>query len=89
MGEHLSISVAGNVFAPALAEVSAMGFRVTPGPAVAGERTYRAESEDVTLTAPDPLQLLGLAVLAARRGTNATRPTDIEVDAMLRLDGAV
>jgi len=89
MSEQLNISVAGNVFAPALAELSAMGFRVSPGPVVAGERTFRAESSDIVVNAPDTLQLLGLAVLASRRGRNATRPTDSEVDAMLKLDGAV
>jgi hypothetical protein len=89
MAERLNISVAGNVFAPALAEVSAMGFRVTPTEASDGEHAYRAESSEITLIAPDTLQLLGLAVLASRRGRNATRPTDSEVDAMLRLDGAV
>jgi hypothetical protein len=89
MNERVTISVAGNVFAPALAELAALGFRVSPGPIVAGERTYRAESAFAVVTAPDTLQLLGLDVLASRRGINATRPTDSEVDALLRLDGAV
>ena len=89
MNERVTLSVAGNVFASALAELGAMGFRVSPGPTVAGERTYRAEGVAAVLTAPDTLQLLALAVLASRRGTNATRPSDSEVAALLALDGAV
>jgi hypothetical protein len=89
MNQQLTISVAGNVFAPALAELSAMGFRVSRGPTVEGERTFRAENAAAVVTAPDTLQLLGLAVLASRRGINATKPTDSEVAALLRLDGAV
>jgi hypothetical protein len=48
-----------------------------------------AENATAVVTAPDTLQLLGLAVLASRRGINATKSTDSEVDALLRLDGAV
>jgi|KBSMisStandDraft_5_1062788.scaffolds.fasta_scaffold350001_2 hypothetical protein len=89
MNEQVTFGVAGNVFAPALAELNAMGFRVSPGPTVAGERTYRAEGAAAVVTAPDTLQLLALAVLASRRGTNATRPSDAEIAALLALDGAV
>jgi len=89
VSEQLNITVAGNVFAPALAELGAMGFRVSLGPTVAGERNFRAECAGVVVTAPDTLQLLGLAVLASRRGRGATQPTDAELDAMLKLDGAV
>jgi hypothetical protein len=89
MNDHVTLTVAGNVFAPALAELNAMGFRVSPGPTVSGERTYRAEGASAVLTAPDTLQLLALAILASRRGNNATRPSDAEVAALMALDGAV
>jgi hypothetical protein len=72
MDEPMTFGVAGNVFAPALAELRAMGFRVSLGSKVAGACTYRAEGPAAVVTAPDTLQLLALAVLASRRGTNAT-----------------
>jgi len=65
-----------------------MGFVVSVGPVVEGERMLRAHGAGVVVTAPDTLQLLGLAVLAVRRWREATRPTDSEVDALLKLDGA-
>lgn len=74
MNEQVTLTVAGNVFAPALAELSEMGFHVSPGPTVEGERMYRAEGVVGVLIAPDTLQLLALAVLASRRGNDATRP---------------
>jgi hypothetical protein len=89
MKEQLVISAAGNVLAPALAELNAMGFRVSRDRTVADEATYRAESAGTVVTASDTLQLLGLAVLASRRGSNATRPTDAEIRALLRLGSAV
>jgi hypothetical protein len=89
MSEQVTIHAAANVLAPALAELSAMGFSVSLGPIVAGEQTYRAESATAVVTAADTLQLLGLAVLVSRRGKDASRPTDAEVAALLRLDGAV
>ncbi len=89
MNGQLSLSVAGNVFAPALAELQAMGFRVSLGPLTAGERTYRAESALAILTATDTLQLLGLATLAVRRGSSSTQATDAELEEFLSFDGAV
>lgn len=85
MSQLLTFSTAGNVLAPALAALNALGFRVS---VVAGERSYRAENEIAVVTASDTVQLLGLAVLALRRGVNSTRPTDSEVGALLRLEGA-
>ena len=40
------------------------------------------------LDASDPLELLGLAMLAERRGA-AWAPSDDEVDALLKLQGVV
>ena len=56
-----------------------------PGPS---EALLRAEKLSLVLDASDPLELLGLAILAERLGA-AWAPSDIEVDALLKLQGVV
>jgi hypothetical protein len=66
-----------------------MGFEIPHASKILGEACYRAEGANLVLTAADTLQLLGLAVLAERRGNNACQATDAEVEALLLLEGAV
>ncbi len=89
MTEKLSLHAAANTLAPALAELSALGFKVSRIATSEGDQFYRAENSEVVASASDTLQLLGLAVLAARRGKAASQPTDAEVAAVLRLENAV
>jgi hypothetical protein len=89
MTEKLQVHAAANALAPALAELQRMGFEVSHAPNILGEACYRAEGTNLVLTAADTLQLLGLAVLAQRRGNNACQATDAEVEALLLLEGAV
>ncbi|MFL6606029.1 MAG: hypothetical protein ACJ8R9_32530 [Steroidobacteraceae bacterium] len=89
MPQSLHIVAAGNTLAPALAELVSLGFSVSriavSGPS---EPFLRAEKLGLVLDASDPLELLGLAMLAERRGA-AWVPSDDEVDALLKLQGAV
>ena len=89
MPQPLHIVAAGNTLAPALAELVSLGFFVSrivvPGPS---EPFLRADKLDLVLDASDPLELLGLAILAERRGA-AWAPSDNEVDALLKLQGVV
>ena len=89
MAEKLELHAAANTLAPALAELSGLGFEVSRIPNGEGERFYRAENSEMVVSASDTLQLLGLVVLAARRGKAASQPTDAEIAAVLRLDDAV
>jgi hypothetical protein len=89
MPQPLHIVAAGNTLAPALAELVSLGFSVSrivvSGPS---EPFLRAEKLGLVLDASDPLELLGLATLAERRGA-AWVPSDDEVDALLKLQGVV
>ena len=78
-----TLVAAANTFAPALAELQGMGFRVMN----LGNGNYTAERSEVLLIAEDVLYLLALAVLNERRGDAACHPTDAEVAAVLALDG--
>jgi hypothetical protein len=89
VAEKLELHAAANTLAPALAELSGLGFEVSRISNGEGERFYRAENSEMVVSASDTLQLLGLAVLAARRGKAASQPTDAEIAAVLRLDDAV
>ena len=73
---------AANTLAPALAELTKLGFEVTRR----GE-SYRGDRSGMTLEADDVLQLLGLAYLVQQRSIGATQATDVEVEALLRLEG--
>jgi hypothetical protein len=81
MNERIQLAAASNTLAPALAVLRRMGYVVSRNGDV-----YRADSETRRLLADDLLQLLGLAALLDERGA-AWRPTDEEVDALLRLVG--
>ena len=81
MGTSPRIAAAGNVLAPALAEIVAAGYIVT-----ADGSQWEASSKAVTLVAPDPLSLLGLVKLYDARGSNWA-PSGSEVEALLALDG--
>lgn len=87
MNTRTRIAVAGNVFAPALAEVVAAGYAVTR---TAQSAEWQARREGIELSADDPLSLLGLVRLYEARGKDWL-PTDQEVDQLLELDakGAV
>ena len=80
----MRLDAAANTFAPALAELQGMGYAVRhqddPG------YCYVAERRDVLLHADDVLQLLALAILNKRRGDAACRPTDAEMQDLLRLE---
>jgi hypothetical protein len=80
----MRLDAAANTLAPALAELHGMGFAVR----YHDDRGYRyvAERRDVILQAEDLLQLLALAILSERRGDAACRPTDAEVQSLLRLE---
>jgi hypothetical protein len=69
MPQPLHIVAAGNTLAPALAELGSLGFSVSRI-VVSGssEPFLRAEKLGLMLYASDPLELLGLAMLAERRG---------------------
>lgn len=80
----MRLHTAANTLAPALAELHSMGFAVRHEDG-AGYH-YVAERQGVVLGADDVLQLLGLAILQERRGDAACRPTDAEVEDLLRLE---
>jgi hypothetical protein len=83
--QPLHIVAAGNTLAPALAELVSLGFSVSRVVISApGESFLRAEKSGVVLDAGDPLELLGLAMLAERRGAEWA-PSDVRVDALLKL----
>ena len=89
MPQQLHIVAAGNTLAPALAELVKLGFSVSGVVASAsGESLFRAEKAGVVLDARDTLELLGLATLAERRGSDWA-PSDSEVEALLDLDRTV
>jgi hypothetical protein len=76
------IASAGNVLAPALAEVVAAGYRVEVS--LDGSE-WQAIGPQANLTATDPLSLLGLVRLFEARG-GEWRPTDQEVESLLVLN---
>lgn len=78
-----TITAAGNTLAPALASLKALGYEVSRD--VGGLRLYRAESAVCSLSAEDPLLLLGLATLFDLRGEN-WQPTNAEVDAFVDME---
>jgi hypothetical protein len=82
MGKTI-IATAGNTLAPALAVLKNLGFIVSRQKD--GMAALQAENDQFSLTAEDPLQLLGLACLALHRGVS-WRPTDAEINELLRLD---
>jgi hypothetical protein len=89
MPQQLHIVAAGNTLAPALAELTKLGFSVFAVVAsVSGESFFRAQKVDLILDASDTLELLGLATLVDRRGTDWA-PSDSEVEALLDLHSAV
>jgi hypothetical protein len=89
MPQPLHIVAAGNTLAPALAELVSLGFFVSRvAMSAPGESFLRAEKSGIVLDASDPLELLGLAALAQRRGAEWA-PSDVEVDALLKLQGVV
>lgn len=82
------VVAAGNTLAPALAELVSLGFSVSRVVIAApGDWFLRAEKSGIVLDAGDPLEL-GLAMLAERRGAEWA-PSDVEVDALLKLQGVV
>ena len=87
MQTTIHIVAAGNTLAPALSELITLGFSVSRLPAPAqGEPIFRAVKGGVILEAPDTVALLGLAVLAERRGAK-WEPNDAEVAALINLEG--
>lgn len=80
----LTLAVAGNTLAPALAVLGAKGYSVQPDHHHPG--SLRATCGEITLLADDPLALLGLAAIVEARGP-AWHPTDSEVAALLALEG--
>jgi hypothetical protein len=87
MPQQLHIVAAGNTLAPALAELTKLGFSVFAVVASSsGESFFRAQK--VGLILGDTLELLGLATLVDRRGTDWA-PSDSEVEALLDLHGTV
>lgn len=83
MSKRTVIASAGNVLPAALAALRTLGYVVTR---TSDERLCKAENENLTLVAEDPLLLLGLAKLHEVRGERLL-PIDIEVDAFLSFDG--
>jgi hypothetical protein len=86
MSKRTAITAAGNTLAPAVALLRNMGYSVSRDRS--GERFYRAENESCSLTAEDPLLLLGLAKLYEARGAS-WQPTDEEVSAFLQMEDDV
>ena len=80
----MRLDAAANTLAPALAELRKIGFTVRSQDGAG--YSYLAERRDVVLWADDVLQLLALAILYERRGDAACRPTDAEVQDLLRLE---
>lgn len=84
MATPVVITAAANTLAPALAALRAIGFSVSRD--ADGLRLYRAESLQCSLSAEDPLILLGLAKLYEIRG-RSWQPTDAEIAALLSMEG--
>jgi len=83
MQVRTTLTSAGNTLAPALASLKALGYEVSRD--TSGQRLYRAENAVCSLSAEDPLLLLGLAKLYEVRGEN-WHPTDSEVSAFLGME---
>lgn len=77
------IATAGNVLAPALAALHALGYAVSRVPE--SPSLLRAESAEVTLIAEDPLLLLGLAKLFELRGAD-WQASNAELETWLAFD---
>ena len=86
MSEQINLTAAGNVFAPALAVLRKLGFKVTllAQASQSAEQLFQAERPGLRLRAEDPLLLLGLAKLIEARGAD-WKPTDAEVEDFLKL----
>ena len=83
MNTRTKIAAAGNTSAPALAVLRQLGYTVTRE--ATGQRLFRAENQQCSLIAEDPLLLLGLAKLFEVRGGN-WKPNDAEIAELLALD---
>ena len=79
------IATAGNTLAPCLAVLRSQGYRVARVPGE--ESLLEAVDGSTRLLAQDPMQLLGLATLAAHRGAD-WRPTDAEIADWRALDAS-
>ena len=79
----LLIAAASNTLAPALAVLRQLGYKVSCVPG--SPDLLQADNGQTRLVAEDTLQLLGLASIAAHRGT-AWRPTDAEISDLLSLE---
>lgn len=83
MSERVVIAAAGNVMAPVLAALKALGYVVSRVPGSAA--LLKAESTEASLVAEDPLLLLGLAQLVQVRGAS-WQASDEELDAFLAFE---
>ena len=81
------LAASGNVLAPALAVLRGDGFDVRRVLREPDREEWRATRDAEVFIADDPLQLLGLVYLRARRGRE-WKPTSDEVDALLALAAA-
>ncbi len=81
--DKTTIASAGNTLAPALSVLREIGYDVSSLP----ENTplLLAQSQKYRLIAEDPLQLLGLAMIASHRGPH-WHPTDAEISELLALE---
>ena len=81
--DKITIASAGNTLAPALSVLKEIGYNVSLLPE--DTSLLLAQSQQYRLIAEDPLQLLGLAMIASHRGA-LWQPTDVEISELLALE---
>jgi hypothetical protein len=84
---QIGIAAAGNVLVPAVLALEAQGFTVTCAHVDGGD-TWTATRDDLTATASDPLEVLGLVALVRSRGSqwSSSDPEIADVMGRFKLD---
>jgi hypothetical protein len=85
MPKQISIHHAGNTVAPVFATLESLGLRVWHEPGAGDGKIYCAENDRFSVSAYDPIALLGLIRMLEVRGEN-WMPTATEAERYLKFE---